>query len=119
MEPALRAGDWVVVASLSRPPRAGEIVLLHDPRDPSNLMLKRVAAVADGACTVLGDRPEESTDSRDFGSVPLPNVVGRALFRYAPAGRIGWLWRESFVRLTAWRSSFARDAGNSGRVPGR
>ncbi len=55
-------------------------------------MLKRVAAVADGACTVLGDRPEESTDSRTFGPVPLGNVVGRALFRYAPIGRIGWLW---------------------------
>jgi len=72
MEPALWAGDWIVVAGYSRPPRVG--------------------AVADGACTVLGDRPEESTDSRTFGPVPLGNVVGRALFRYAPIGRIGWLW---------------------------
>ena len=46
----------------------------------------------DGACTVLGDRPEESTDSRAFGPVPLGNLLGRALFRYAPIGRIGWLW---------------------------
>ncbi|MEK6226761.1 MAG: nickel-type superoxide dismutase maturation protease [Chloroflexota bacterium] len=92
MEPALRAGDWIVVSSLSRPPRAGEIVLVRDPRDPENLMLKRVAAVADGACTVLGDRPDESTDSRTFGPVALANVLGRALFRYGPIGRIGWLW---------------------------
>ena len=55
-------------------------------------MLKRVADVADGACTVLGDRPEDSTDSRTFGPVPLANVLGRALFRYGPIGRIGWLW---------------------------
>ena len=92
MEPALRAGDWIVVWELSRPPRVGEIVLVRDPRKPENLMLKRVADVADGACTVLGDRPEDSTDSRTFGPVPLAYVLGRALFRYGPIGRIGWLW---------------------------
>ncbi|HTD64048.1 MAG TPA: nickel-type superoxide dismutase maturation protease [Verrucomicrobiae bacterium] len=92
MEPALSAGDWIVVTGVGRGPRVGEIVLLRDPREPGRLMLKRVAGVADGACTVLGDRPEESTDSRAFGPVPLGNVLGRALFRYAPIGRIGWLW---------------------------
>jgi signal peptidase I len=92
MEPALRAGDWIVVSSLSRPPRVGEIVLVRDPRDPENVMLKRVASVADGACTVVGDRPEQSTDSRTFGPVPLANVLALALFRYGPIRRIGWLW---------------------------
>jgi inner membrane protease subunit 1 len=92
MEPALRAGDWIVVSSLRRPPRVGEIVLVRDPREPENLMLKRVTAVTDGACTVLGDRPDESTDSRTFGPVPLANVLGRALFRYGPITRMGWLW---------------------------
>ena len=82
MEPTLRAGDWIVVTDLVRRPKVGEIVLVRDPRDPDRLMLKRVAAVADGSCRVLGDRPEESTDSRTFGPVPLSNVVGRAVFRY-------------------------------------
>ena len=92
MEPALVAGDWIVVSSLRRPPRVGEIVLVRDPRDPENLMLKRVAAVTDGLCTVLGDRPDQSTDSRTFGPIPLADVVGRALFRYGPIRRIGWIW---------------------------
>jgi nickel-type superoxide dismutase maturation protease len=92
MEPVLWAGDWIVVSKLSRPPRLGEIVLVRDPRNSANLMLKRVSGVADGTCTVLGDRLEESTDSRTFGPVPVANVLGRALFRYAPIGRIGWLW---------------------------
>ena len=92
MEPELRAGDWIVVSSLRRPPRVGEIVLVRDPRDPTNLMLKRVAAVAEEVCTVLGDRADQSTDSRTFGPVPLANVLGRALFRYGPIRRIGWLW---------------------------
>lgn len=92
MEPALRAGDWIVVSGLSRPPRVGEVVLVRDPRDGERLLLKRVASVENGACTVLGDRPEESTDSRTFGPVQLGNVIGRAVFRYGPIGRIGWIW---------------------------
>ena len=91
MEPALWDGDWIIVSRLARVPRVGEIVLARDPREPERLILKRVAAVSDGVCTVLGDRPEESTDSRTFGPIPLTNVVGRAVFRYAPIGRIGWL----------------------------
>jgi nickel-type superoxide dismutase maturation protease len=91
MEPTLRAGDWIVVSSLSRPPTVGSIVLVRDPRNPDNLMLKRVAGVADGACTVLGDRADESTDSRTFGPVPLRNVLGRVLLRYGPIRRMGWL----------------------------
>jgi nickel-type superoxide dismutase maturation protease len=92
MEPALRAGDWIVVSSLSRAPRVGEIVLVRDPREPERLILKRVAAVSGATCTVVGDNPDESTDSRTFGPVPLANVLARALFRYAPVGRIGWIW---------------------------
>jgi len=89
MEPALRAGDWIVVSSLSRPPRVREIVLVRDPRDPENVMLKRVAPVSDGACTVLGDRSEESTDSRTFGPVESGAVRGVVRFRYWPPRRAG------------------------------
>ena len=91
MEPSLRAGDWIVIAGLGRPPRVGEIVLVRDPRDPEHLLLKRVASVDAAACTVLGDRPEESTDSRTFGPVKLADVLGRAVFRYGPVTRLGWL----------------------------
>ena len=92
MEPALRDGDWIVIARLTRPPRVGEIVLARDPRDRNRLVLKRVADLTAHACTLLGDRPEESTDSRAFGPVRLDDVLGRAVFRYAPIGRIGRLW---------------------------
>ncbi|MGH2472461.1 MAG: nickel-type superoxide dismutase maturation protease [Candidatus Limnocylindria bacterium] len=92
MEPALRAGDWLIIVGFSRPPGVGEIVLARDPRDPERLVVKRVAAVKDGAFTLLGDRPQHSTDSRTFGPVQLGDVLGRAVFRYGPVGRIGWLW---------------------------
>jgi nickel-type superoxide dismutase maturation protease len=91
MEPALRDGDWIVVARLSRPPRVGEIVLARDPRASERLVLKRVATIEDGSCTLLGDRPEESTDSRQFGAVALSDVLGRAVFRYSPLRRAGML----------------------------
>ena len=89
MEPTLHEGDWLVVAPLTRAPRRGEIVLARDPRDRERLVLKRVAAVDDGHCTLLGDRPDASTDSREFGPVALGDVLGRAVFRYGPLARIG------------------------------
>jgi nickel-type superoxide dismutase maturation protease len=91
MAPVLRDGDWVVVVPLVRPPRVGEIVVARDPRAPERLLLKRVARVKDGACTLLGDRPEESTDSRTFGPVARSLILGRAVFRYVPLARAGFL----------------------------
>ena len=89
MEPALREGDWLLVLPPRRQPRIGEVVVVRDPREPTRLLLKRVAAVRDGEITVMGDRRDHSTDSRYFGDVPLTDVVGRAAFRYKPLARAG------------------------------
>lgn len=89
MEPALREGDWVFVLPPRPAPRAGEVVLLRDPRDRSRLLLKRVAALTGDGCVVEGDHAEHSTDSRHFGPVPVADVVGRAAFRYYPLRRFG------------------------------
>jgi nickel-type superoxide dismutase maturation protease len=95
MAPALRAGDRLVV--LSRPfgppawPAVGAVVAVVDPRDPDRILVKRVASVdrTAGTVEVVGDDPGASTDSRTFGPVPLASVLGRAVYRYAPAGRSG------------------------------
>jgi nickel-type superoxide dismutase maturation protease len=89
MEPALREGDWLIVAPLTRPPSPGQIVLARDPREPSRLVLKRVAAVERGGYTLLGDRANASTDSRVFGPVRVDDILGRAVFRYGPLERLG------------------------------
>ncbi len=90
MEPTLREGDWLVAVAPWRRPRAGDLVVLRDPRDARRLLVKRVRAVrADGACEVAGDEPARSTDSRAFGPVPPGEVVAWVAFRYAPLGRIG------------------------------
>jgi signal peptidase I len=40
---------------------------------------------------VLGDNRNFSNDSRNFGTVPLEDVVGRAWFSYWPADQIGFV----------------------------
>jgi nickel-type superoxide dismutase maturation protease len=96
MAPALLPGDRLLVESRSyqsRAPRPGEIVLAADPRQGDRELIKRVAAVDDvGAVADLrGDAPDESTDSRDFGAVPLSAIRWRAAFRYWPPERAGRL----------------------------
>ncbi len=40
---------------------------------------------------VLGDNRGDSLDSRCFGSVPRRNIVGKAIARVLPLGRLSWL----------------------------
>ncbi len=109
MAPALLPGDRLVVLGAPRWLRsatpasrmwarwtaAGAVVAVPDPREPSRLLVKRVATVdrRSGTIEVHGDDPSASTDSRTFGPVPAPSVVGRAVYRYGPPGRTGRLGR--------------------------
>jgi nickel-type superoxide dismutase maturation protease len=93
MEPALREGDWLLVIPPRREPREGDVVLVRDPRERERLLLKRVTAVSAQGVSVVGDHAEHSTDSRQFGTIPRHDVIGRAAFRYAPLTRFGPLGR--------------------------
>ena len=90
MAPTLQPGDWLLAdpdAYHDTPPRVGDLV--PDPREPSRLLVKRVAELVDGALLVAGDSPGESTDSRAFGPVETSAVEGRPWFRYWPPRRWG------------------------------
>ena len=91
MEPTFRDGDWLLVRTSRRPPRAGQVVVASDPREPARLIVKRVRGVAPSGVTVQGDNPdpEGSTDSRHYGPIPAAAILGRPVLRYAPLRRFG------------------------------
>jgi nickel-type superoxide dismutase maturation protease len=96
MSPTLEPGDWLLAdpdAFRDVPPEIGDLVLVPDPREPSRLLVKRVAEVHSDELFVVGDAPEESTDSRAFGSVTVDAVEGRPWFRYWPLRRVGRVGR--------------------------
>jgi nickel-type superoxide dismutase maturation protease len=95
MAPALLPGDRLVVVRLPWPPPfgpvPGQVVAVRDPRRPDRILIKRVRSIdrRAGTLEVEGDDRRASTDSRAFGPVSRTAIVGRAVYRYAPAGRNG------------------------------
>ncbi len=90
MEPAFHDGDFVVVdraAYRRAAPRAGQVVIATDPREPARTVVKRAAEVTGADVTLLGDNAAHSTDSRMYGPVPREAVIGRVVFRYWPLRR--------------------------------
>ena len=91
MQPAFFHGERVIVdrrAYRHARPAPGDVVVLRDPEDAARYLVKRVVAPPAGATPVadmvyvLGDNPDESRDSRDFGAVPAALIVGRVRLRY-------------------------------------
>lgn len=96
MAPSLLPGDRLLVESHTyhgRTPRPGEVVLAVDPRTAERELIKRVAAIdqATASAELRGDDPAASTDSREFGAVPLSAIRWRAVYRYWPPDRAGRL----------------------------
>lgn len=81
MAPGLRSGDlawWEPFRAPSLAPPVGSVVLARHPYRRDLRMVKRVARVdADGGIYLLGDSPDESTDSRHFGALPPGHLLGR------------------------------------------
>jgi nickel-type superoxide dismutase maturation protease len=79
MTPTLYPGDQLLLLR-TRHARAGDLVVVRDPREPSREVVKRLVRVtAEGDLVVAGDNPEMSTDSRIYGPVPRDHLVGRAV----------------------------------------
>jgi signal peptidase I len=55
--------------------------------------------VPDGSVFVLGDHRTVSADSRQFGSIPAAQVLGRAVLRYWPIDTFGSLDRPTYPEL--------------------
>jgi phage repressor protein C with HTH and peptisase S24 domain len=71
MLPTLRAGQLVLF--MARPAAVGDIVMVrHDGLEK----IKRIARLEHGRIYLLGDNPEVSTDSRNFGWIGQENIRG-------------------------------------------
>ena len=55
----------------------GDIIVAHDPRDHTRLLIKQVSRVTDTGVEILGTNPDHSTDSRQFGLIPLDMIKGK------------------------------------------
>lgn len=105
MEPALMPGERVLFDRLAyrdAPPRRGDVVLAEHPERPGFRIVKRVAGgpgdtveaegrtwtLDEGEWLLLGDAPDASTDSRDFGPVSRQAMLGRGWLVYWPPGSV-------------------------------
>ena len=82
MWPTLKPKDRVIVRPLnprSDLPAIGAIVVCIHPLQPSRRVIKRLSGVADNQLTILGDCPDASTDSRQWGAVPRGCLIGEVV----------------------------------------
>jgi signal peptidase I len=140
MEPTLRVGDRLLantfvygtvvpVVGLQLPgitsPARGDVVLFRHPDRPREVFVKRCTAVAgdsvqvesgtsvvpEGMLYVLGDNRDASWDSRNWGFLPIEQVVGRAEFVLWSRGRDGFRWGRIGRGLSRVETPEPRPAG--------
>jgi nickel-type superoxide dismutase maturation protease len=86
MSPLLQPGDEVLVdlgAYRRSAPSPGDIVVAWHPYQVGQKIIKRVQSVThDGDCFLIGDNPNESSDSRSLGSLSPKQIIGRVTSRF-------------------------------------
>ena len=89
MEPTLMEGDWTIFLHYPKglTPKAlkkaiGKVVLVRRSVKPEVLTVKRLIKILDTGYWVEGDNAEASTDSRQYLTIALEEIVGRSLLRY-------------------------------------
>jgi len=71
MTPTLRPGQVILAVAHRRPKRGDVVVVRHNGLDK----VKRVQSHQGGKVFLTGDNPLESTDSRNFGWLPVTAVL--------------------------------------------
>lgn len=47
--------------------------------------------VPEGSIVVFGDNRPRSSDSREFGPIPMTSVIGQVFYRFTPTQHAGWI----------------------------
>lgn len=77
MVPALPPGTVVFAHTLIKKIKPGDVVILsHDGKEK----IKRVSEFENGKIFVLGDHPETSTDSRQFGWLEVTAIKAKVIW---------------------------------------
>ncbi len=84
MLPCLKNGDEVIIKPKAKL-KIGDIVLANHPYKTSVKIVKRVSGIDEnGRFFLLGDNPEESTDSRTFGPISADKILGTVASKVKP-----------------------------------
>ena len=75
MTPTLQEGLFVFVDT-KRQVQKGDIVILQHPENTHIVVIKRCIALSDNLIWIEGDNPPQSTDSRQWGWLPLASLIG-------------------------------------------
>lgn len=94
---------WIQRAiGLDPKPKVGDIIIARSPSNTQSAICKRVIAVEGekapngkrvpiGRVWIEGDNKSNSTDSRDYGAIPLAMIEGKVICRIWPPSRLGRL----------------------------
>jgi signal peptidase I len=111
MEPSLHEGQFVVVNRIAyrwNEADRGDIIVFRFPLNPSRRFIKRVIGLPGNTVTiaatprydgewvigpdelfVLGDNRNNSSDSQNWGPLPIEEVIGKAVLVYWPPSEAG------------------------------
>ena len=81
MNPTLRDGE-VVLVDRDANIEVGDIVVAKHPIEPNSEVVKRVERINErGHYFLIGDNPDDSTDSRHYGAVTREYIKGKVVGR--------------------------------------
>jgi phage repressor protein C with HTH and peptisase S24 domain len=75
MKPTYVTGDTLLATGWFHP-RVGQVVVATRSGRP---LIKRIVKLASGQVWIEGDNPEGSTDSRQFGALPVASLRARIM----------------------------------------
>ena len=87
MDPTFHSGDFVLIRKISKNwdrIKQGDVLAFRQKTHKGKiLMVKRVHEINQSTrtCYVLGDNPDQSIDSRNFGSISCESVLGIVIRR--------------------------------------
>lgn len=76
MAPTFTAGDRVLATSVFISLKPGDVVIL---KYNDEVLIKRILLIKKDKIFVMGDNEDNSTDSRDWGLIPISSVISKVL----------------------------------------